>query len=95
MEHPKVVQARWDQARHDLLNMLLEFHNQWNTAFAVSHNCGHARTPSIQKCGDHIEKALKNVDDLEDLFKRYKKTLREMRDIVQEMRETDQQSPAR
>ncbi len=81
------LDARWNQARHDLLNMLLEFHNQWNTAFAVSHNCGHLKTPSPRNCMNNLEKAWANIDDLEGLFSRYKKTISEMRDLVREMSE--------
>ena len=79
------IMARWDMARHNLLNMLLEFHNQWNMAFAVSHNCGHLRTPNPHKCAASLEKAWASIDDLESLFGRYKKTIGEMRDLAREM----------
>lgn len=79
------IQARWNQARHDLLNMLLDFHNHWNMAFALSHACGHTKTPDLEKCMDSIEKALADADDMDDLIARYKKTIGRMRDIAREM----------
>ena len=93
MDDDREIDARWNQARHDLLNMLLEFHNQWNTAFAVSHHCGHLKTPNPRKCKAGLEKAWANMDDLENLFSRYKKTISEMREIVDEMSASKELGP--
>lgn len=81
------IQARWNQVRHDLLNLLLEFHDQWNTAFAVSHACGHLKTPDVEKCKISLENAQASMEGLEDMFDRYKRTIEEMRTIVTEISE--------
>jgi len=89
------VQERWNQARHDLLNLLLEFHNQWNLAFTISHNCGHLKTPYPGKCKASLEKAWERIDDLDHLFEKYRSTIQEMRDLVQAMSRLPEAPPPR
>jgi hypothetical protein len=84
------LRARWNMARHDLLNMLLEFHNHWNTAFHASHNCGHTKTPDLEKCMASIEKAWADIDDMDDMIRRYRITIGKMRDIARKMYEARQ-----